>query len=190
MKLTVALIVGVALVLAAAMFLESVNGPEYARWYVYKNPWFAVLLGILALNVLAALMVRFPWRRGHRGVLLIHVGLLVFLAGAIVTFATGIEGQLALVEGESGDTLLMTDCSQLTTAWKGHENQLPEWFNFEPGPTDWPEGTTLVLDRKGSVQLEVLKFYRHARADEQWMEDPTLAAARPSNLRWPVPTES
>ena len=88
MKLTVVLIVGVALAIAAAMVLESVNGPEYARWYIYKNPWFAALLGILAVNVLAALIVRLFWRRGHRGVWLIHAGLLVLLAGAIVSFVS------------------------------------------------------------------------------------------------------
>ena len=97
------LIAGVAAAVAVATVLEFLNGREYARWYVYKSPWFAALLGLLALNVLAALIAGFPWRRGRRWLLLIHAGLLALSAGAIATFMAGVEGQLALVEGESTD---------------------------------------------------------------------------------------
>jgi hypothetical protein len=66
----------------------------------------------------------------------------------------------------------MTDHSQLTTVWRRQENQLPSAFIFQPGPADWPEGKTLDLGRLGGVELEVLKFYRHARTEEAWVEDP------------------
>ena len=141
---------------------------------------------MLALNILAATMIRFPWRRGRRGFLLTHAGLLVLLAGAILTFLAGIEGQLTLEEGQSGDTLLMTDHSQLTTVWRRHENRLPSAFIFEPGPADWPEGKTLDLGQLGGVQLEVLKFYRHARTEEKWVADPA-AYRRPGGANWPWP---
>ena len=68
-------------------------------------------------------------------------GVLVLLAGALLTFVAGVEGQLSLEEGQSGDTLVMTDHSQLTTVWRRQENRLPSAFIFEPGPADWPEDT-------------------------------------------------
>ena len=173
LRLAVMLLVGLAAILAAATLLESANGREYAQWYVYKSPWFMALVGLLALNILAATIVRFPWRRGHRGFLLAHAGVLVLLAGAMLSFVAGVEGQLSLEEGQSGDTLVMADRNQLTTVWAQHDKGLRSLLTFEPGPTDWPEHTTLRLDAVGGVKLEVLKFYRHARTEEQWVEDPS-----------------
>ena len=125
LKLAVMLLVGLAAVLAAATLLESAKGREYAQWYVYKNPWFMALVGLLALNILAATIVRFPWRRGHRGFLLAHAGVLVLLAGAMLSFVAGVEGQLSLEEGQSGDTLVMADRNQLTTVWAQHDKAAP-----------------------------------------------------------------
>ena len=114
LKLAVTLLVALAAVLAAATFLENGEGSEYVQWYVYNNPWFMALLGLLALNILAAMIARFPWRWRHCGFLLAHAGVLVLLAGAMRTFTAGVDGQLALEEGQSGDTLVMADRSQLT----------------------------------------------------------------------------
>lgn len=179
LKLAVLLLVGIAVVLAVATVLESANGREFTQWHVYQNPWFMALLGLLALNVLAATILRFPWRRGQRGFLLTHAGVLVLLIGAMLTFAAGIEGQLALEEGQSGDVILLTNHSQLTTVWHRNENRLPSAFIFQTGPTDWPEGKTLDLGGFGDVHLEVLKFYRYARTEEEWVED-TSAAGKPA----------
>jgi len=174
LKLAVMLLVGLAAVLAAATFLESAKGSEYAQWHVYKNPWFMALVGMLALNILAAAIVRFPWRWGHFGFLLAHAGVLVLLVGALLTYVAGVEGQLSIEEGQSGERLVMADSNHITTVWAQHEQEFRSPFPpFEPGPTDWPEHTTLPLGAFGGVKLEVLKFYRHARTEEQWDEDPS-----------------
>ena len=82
LKLAVVLLVALAAVLAAATLLEKWRGHEYAQWYVYNSPWFMALVALLALNILAAMIVRFPWRWRHCGFLLAHAGVLVLLAGA------------------------------------------------------------------------------------------------------------
>ncbi len=170
-KLAVLLLVVISAVLAGATLLEAGRGREYAQWYVYKNPWFMALLGLLALNIFAATLSRFPWRRGKRAFVLTHVGVLVVLAGALITYVAGVEGQLAVQEGQFGDTAVLTDQCQLTTVWGRHENQPPSAFIFERGPTDWPEGQTLDLGSLGGVQLKVLKFLRHARVRDVWVAD-------------------
>ncbi len=173
LKLAVMLLVGLAAVLAVATFLEVAKGPEYAQWHVYKSPWFMALVGLLALNILAAMLVRFPWRWRHAGFLLAHTGVLVLLAGALLSFIAGVEGQLSLEEGQSGDRLVMADRNQLTTAWAQHGKGLRSSVVFEPGPADWPEGAALQLGSAGGLKLKVLKYYRHARTEEQWDEVPS-----------------
>ena len=163
LRLAVALLVGLAAVLAAATVVESVKGREYVQWYIYKSPWFMALAGLLALNILAATIVRFPWRRGQRGFLLAHAGVLALLVGAMLSFLCGVEGQLSMEEGQTGDTLVMADSSQLAVVWGQHDKSLRSLWTFEPGPSDWPRHTTLRLDGVGGVKLEVLKFLRHAQ---------------------------
>ena len=54
LKLAIALMVLLAAVLVAAIFVEAAEGRDYVGWYVYHSSWFAALLGTLAANILAA----------------------------------------------------------------------------------------------------------------------------------------
>ena len=119
LKLAVILLVVLAVVAAAATFIEVAKGRDYVLWYVYHSPWFIGLLGLLCLNVLAAAIVRFPWKIGQIPFLLTHVGLLVLLAGAVWTFQGGIEGRLVLGEGEAADRIALSDRCQFRVQWAG-----------------------------------------------------------------------
>ena len=41
---------------------EAGQGRELAQWYVYGSPWFVGLLALLGVNILAATLIRFPWK--------------------------------------------------------------------------------------------------------------------------------
>jgi hypothetical protein len=61
-----------------------------------------ILVGAaLFLNLLAALILRIPWRLQNAGLLLIHLGLIVFLVGGFVARRLSQESFLTLVEGEA-----------------------------------------------------------------------------------------
>ena len=111
-----------AVVLAAATFLESAKGREYVQWHVYKSPWFMALLGLLALNILAATIVRFPWRRGHRRVSPGPCRGVGALGRRDAHVHGRRRGPTRPGRRPGGDAILMTDSSQLTTAWSRHEN--------------------------------------------------------------------
>ena len=147
LKLAIFLLAALAAALAAATLLETAHGHEYARWCVYHTRWFIALLGLLAGNIVASAVVRFPWKGRQIGFLLTHVGLLILLGGAIWTFRSGIEGQLALAEGETSDRMMLPDTSRFTVQWAGQprKDRLPAVFTFQAGPVDWPEGETLEL---------------------------------------------
>ncbi len=175
LKLAVLLIVVLAFVLAWATVVESTKGREYAQWYVYHSRWFSALLGILALNVFAATVNRFPWGRRRIGFLITHAGLLVLLAGAIITYEYGIEGQVGFEEGQTADSMTLLDRSLLKATRRDPVGggSVSTEFLFQPGPVDWPAGKRLALGQMGGVAVEVLRFYRHARAEEDWVEDPS-----------------
>src|SRR3990172_12405090 len=77
LRLAVILLVALAGVLAWATLIEASRGLEYAQWYIYYSPWFRAMLGLLAVNVLAATLIRFPWKRRQFGFLVAHAGVLM-----------------------------------------------------------------------------------------------------------------
>jgi hypothetical protein len=171
LKLAVALIVILAAVLAWATFQESAHGRDYAQWYVYHSSWFIGLLALLGVNILAATLLRFPWRKKF-GFVVTHAGLLVLLAGSLQTFRGGVEGQLSFQEGEQSGRIVLMDHSEFEARWQGLPGQPPPGaFVFQPGPVDWPDAKSLDMGEISGVHLRVLKFYAHARTIENWVED-------------------
>ena len=149
------------------------RGPTGARirpMVRLQGPWFAALLGLLALNILAATLARFPWRRGHRGFLLTHAGVLVLLAGAMATFWAGAEGQLILGRRPIGrHDPGRPGLQPAADGLGGAARPAPRFLSLSPDRPTGRTGTTLKLHEQSGMRLEVLKFYRHARADEQWV---------------------
>ena len=128
-------------------------------------------MAVLGANVLAATLVRFPWHRHQLGFLLTHAGILVLLAGAIQTFLGGVEGQLTLREGQRTEQFLVTSRSAVNVAWDAGGKRSAMDFVFTPGPVDWPEDGTLDFGTADSLGLKVLRFYRHARHQTDWIAD-------------------
>jgi ABC-type transport system involved in cytochrome c biogenesis permease subunit len=105
LKLTVFLVLAIAVVLSAGTILESLRGPEAGR-AVYQAGWFYLVLGLFALNVLFALPERWPKNRWRIGFAITHVSMLLILLGALVTLVAKREGQMPIWEGEESSTVV------------------------------------------------------------------------------------
>jgi hypothetical protein len=99
--LAVVLIAACVIVLAWATIVESRHGAAAAQFGFYRAWWFILLNALLGLNVLAAVLIRFPWRKRQAGFLLTHLGILVLLAGSLVSHLGGIDSQLTIFEGQA-----------------------------------------------------------------------------------------
>lgn len=97
------LLVLLLVAMACATVVESASGTERALVEFYHSQWFVLLLGLLGVNVLAAVVVRYPFNRRQIGFVITHVGILVTLGGALVTDYWGVRGQVGFAEGESAD---------------------------------------------------------------------------------------
>ncbi len=106
--LAAVLLLLVLVAMAYATVFESAHGTERALETYYRAWWFQVLLGLVALNALAALLNRWPFTRRQWGFVLTHAGLLATLAGTLVTREYGVDGQLGLGEGQSGDRFYLS----------------------------------------------------------------------------------
>lgn len=173
LRLAVVLLVVLAGALAVATLLEASYGQKYVQWYVYGSQWFSALLGLLGVNILASALVRFPWKRRQIGFLTTHAGVLVLLIGSMQTFLGGIEGQISLTEGDTADSIVLIDRSQLKIAGHGQSGQLSTEFSFAPGPVDWGADEPLDFGRANDVGVRVLEFYHHAAREVEWISDET-----------------
>lgn len=97
LKLTVAAVLLLGVVLSWGTILESLRGAKAAR-AVYGAWWFYGLLGVFALNVLCALVERWPRNRWRVGFAITHVSMLVILLGALMTLWLKVEGRMPIPE--------------------------------------------------------------------------------------------
>jgi hypothetical protein len=80
--------------------VESRHNAAYAKLLVYQSPWFLAVLGLLFINVLFAALVRLPYKKRLTGFYIIHLGLLLLLAGSVITGLRGIDALIALESHE------------------------------------------------------------------------------------------
>jgi cytochrome c-type biogenesis protein CcsB len=152
LKITVVLVLLLGVVLAWGTILESLRGTEAAR-AVYYAPWFFALQGLFALNVLCALIDRWPQNRWRVGFAITHVSMLVILLGSLTTALLKVEGQIALWEGEESSTLFQRGAN-------GSARRLPlpvtvrlEAFELEtyPGTRQPAQFRSIVQVREGAA---------------------------------------
>lgn len=101
-KLAVFIIAGLAVLIAAGTFVEAhYNDAQAASKYVYRTPYMFALMGILAINLIAVMVDRWPWQKRHRSFVAAHIGILVLLLGSWMTMEYGLDGNLVIPIGGS-----------------------------------------------------------------------------------------
>lgn len=99
-KIAVFIIAGLGVLIAAGTFVEAhYNDAQAASKYVYRTPWMFALMGILAVNLIAVMIDRWPWQKRHRSFVAAHIGILVLLIGSWMTMEFGLDGNLVIPIG-------------------------------------------------------------------------------------------
>lgn len=101
LKLAVILIFSAAIVLGWATFVERWYGLSGVQYGIYGTWWFALLNGLLALNIFCAAAIRFPWQRYQTGFVITHLGLLTLLFGCLLSRQYGIDAQMPVFENKT-----------------------------------------------------------------------------------------
>lgn len=98
-RITVAVYIGLVVLLAVATVVEQLRGTGFVEQQVYHTWWFCALWALFGAGVLVAIVGRRLWKRVP--LLLLHASFLVILLGAAFTFFEGKSGYLHLEEGET-----------------------------------------------------------------------------------------
>ncbi len=104
---TIVLLLLYAAGLATATFLEKKMGTEAAKMLIYYSPLFLFLQFLLVVNFVLILFRNNYIRRKKWALIVVHLALIVILAGAMTTILFGKEGQVHIREGEITDQMVM-----------------------------------------------------------------------------------
>jgi hypothetical protein len=129
LRLAVVTMVTLGTVCGYATFYEMRNGTPAVQRDIYQTPWFAFILGLLGLNIFSVMVSRYPWTKHHTGFLIAHVGLLLVLAGSVVSLYRGLDSNMALFEGETSDRVaLLEKALQVSVPGLGVSGTFPVAF--------------------------------------------------------------
>ena len=127
LRFAIALIIGLAAILAVSTVMESVHGTPFAQKHFYTSRWFDLFLSLLWINIFCSTLTRWPFEKKHVGFVITHVGILTLLVGALLSRTLGAEGQMALFEGEENDKIRAEE-----TDVKSPKNLLIEGASSDP----------------------------------------------------------
>ncbi len=114
LKLAVVVLLLLAVAMAVGTFLESRDSARVAAQVVYRSWWFNGLLALLAINVAAAALTRWPWKRKHVGFVITHAGIITLLGGCSAAFHYGTEGMMEMRVGQPPANVVRVEDEALT----------------------------------------------------------------------------
>ena len=129
-KLAVVLLIILIVAAAVGTVCESKFNAKVARAYIYEAPWFNAWLLLLAVNVGAAALSRYPWKKRHTGFLITHAGIITLLAGAMIGRGFGKEGTMTLFMGDEPTNRLIIDQKEVRVRINNEMEHFPVQLRF------------------------------------------------------------
>jgi len=103
------LLLAFAVAVGYATIIESTFDPTSARLQVYNTGWFEVMIFLMVVNFTGMIFTRKLYTRSQLNILIIHIALIVIIAGAAITRYIGFEGQMHIRNGQTINQFLTTE---------------------------------------------------------------------------------
>lgn len=103
LKLAVFIIISIAVITAIGTFVEAKYDAYAAKKLVYDTWFMYTIMGLLVVNLVAVMVDRWPWKKRHAAFVLAHIGIIIILAGALLTMQFGLDGSMRVGIGESNN---------------------------------------------------------------------------------------
>ncbi len=94
LKLAVIVICSIATITAIGTFVESKYDAVAAKKLVYDSVYMAIIMGVFAVNLIAVMVDRWPWKLRHISFICAHIGILCIMTGQLLTNQFGIDGSM------------------------------------------------------------------------------------------------
>jgi hypothetical protein len=108
-KLAVVTILALGVLTAWGTIMEARYDSAIAQKLVYHSVYMYAIMAILSINLIAVMIDRWPWKERHVGFVCAHIGILILLAGSLVTRYFGVDGSVSLGLGESSASAVVSE---------------------------------------------------------------------------------
>lgn len=102
-------IIGFAIAIGVATFIENDYGTDAAQKLVYQAWWFELLLFMFSLTLVVNMLKFNLFRKEKVAVLLFHLSIIIIFIGAGVTRYYGYEGMMHIREGKASSELISSE---------------------------------------------------------------------------------
>jgi len=158
--------------MACATVYESMHGSQRALADFYLSRWFEVLLALVAVNLSAAVIFRYPFSKWHTGFVITHAGIIITFGGALVTKHFGVNGQIGFFEGETVNEFRVLGVPTLALRARGDNQKASIDLNGSKfngfNRIQQASAPPLTL---GNVGVEVLEYLPDSEVTERMAND-------------------
>lgn len=133
----------VVAVMVTATIVEKIDGTEYVHRAIYGSWWFALLWALLAVTGFVYILKRKLFRRP--ATFMLHLSLLLILAGALVTHIWGTNGTLELSSGQSVSAYLNSETDMV--------EELPFSVTLDKFHVQYYPGTQSAMDYVSTISF-------------------------------------
>lgn len=164
LRLAVFVLIGLGVVSAVGTFYESLYNAEYAKLVVYQSYWMVGLQVLLAINLSAVMFDRLPWKSRHLPFLLAHIGILLVLAGSVLTYLYGVDGVMVFpIDG--GNRFVQVNQKELSLYSSLDGNKFETLFSKDVNffKND-PKKQNIIFNEGAYSEIKVKDYYIFAEA--------------------------
>ncbi len=127
LKLAVIVMVSICTLVAIGTIVESKYDADIANKLVYRTFWMWGVLSLLAVNLTAVMVSRWPWKKRHIAFVSAHIGILLLLLGSWLTQRWGLDGSMR-VEINKSSQFVVTGKTELSLFSEDQESKLRPLF--------------------------------------------------------------
>lgn len=142
-RITFGLLMAMLVILATATIVEKIHSTQVAREWFYDNLAFVILWAVIGLSGLCYMVMSKMYHR--LSVLLLHLALLVILAGAGITWFTAQRGKMQAMSGQATNVFSTTD---------GQQCLLPFNLKLQSFDIQTYTGTPAPMDFVSHIQVD------------------------------------
>lgn len=152
--------------------LESLYNAEYASLMVYKSWWFSLFMAVLWVNIFCAPLSRYPFKRHQIGFVTTHIGLLILLAGGMVTTRFGVDGQLQVMEGGSNS---MVSLPRLMVGYQNEGSPSVQKLSFDRSLSHMDASQLEFINKELGAWFRVVQYIPFAKVEKSYEARPGLS---------------
>lgn len=165
LKLAVVIVVLIAALTAIGTIVESQYDAYAAKKLVYDTIWMYGVMAALSISLIAVMIDRLPWKARHLGFVLAHIGILMLLAGSVMTLKGGIDGSMRIdISGSSSMVSMPETEVTVYSSFDGdrYTNMFSQEVDFFLKPPT-PEKPMILPLLSGGKDSEVAKIIEYRK---------------------------